>query len=955
MKANAFLALLLLLLLFLLPCPQAQELQTLLSVRSSIDDPLHSLATWNAATPSFCTWEGLTCDSSSSSSHVSVIHLTGKNLSGDLPSPLFSLPFVAFIDLSSNGFAGAIPPDAFPLLAPSLLHLNLSNNNLSGTLRFASGVGGGRSSFSLQVLDLSNNFLTGQIPDEISHFSHLKVLDLGGNYFQGRIPISISEIQSLQVLTLASNELTGPIPAQLGELTALKWVYLGYNNLSGEIPSEIGNLTALEHLDLVYNNLTGGIPGSIGDMHRLQYLYLYQNLLSGPIPPSIYNLTALVALDMSENELSGQVSEDVTRLENLEVLHLFSNRFSGAIPSSLGAIPRLRVLQLWSNRFTGTIPSSLGLGNNELAVVDLSSNNLIGQLPEHLCYSRRLVKLILFANALHGGIPRGLSRCRTLERVRIENNRLSGEIPLEFTRLPAVDYLDVSGNKFSGEIGRRRWEMLSLRMLSLAGNKFSGLLPESFGSDGIEHLDMSENRFSGSIPARYGRFTELSDFNLRGNQLSGIIPESIGNLTRMVRLDLSKNHLSGEIPLGIANLPVLSAFDLSDNEFSGEIPPGLGKSGSLVSTNVSHNRFRGSVPATEAFLSMDATALAGNPGLCDGGPKSGLPRCESAFAKPPWWFPVTVLAAALLIIFLSVILTLLVRRWWRSRDFELKKLETDGNRVWEVRIFSKTSLTAEVILTSFKNAKAEAASNSDDSGRWVTVKEVAEVPELGWAEVTKVGRSRHRNVAALAAACRSETTWVIVFEQVAGATSLRVAMRDLNWEKRRQVALGVAKGLRHVHRHSSFIGMLTMDDVVLGGDGEPRLLLNVVNLRPVSGEELMERKRSDVHHFGVLLAELLTGRRSDDGGEGGGVVEWATFCYQERHVETWIDPAMRQLVGEHRDEMIAAMGLAIRCTSAVATKRPCTKEVVKHLAGLEWKTLSWISKVKAAVKSSLSI
>ncbi|KAF2285358.1 hypothetical protein GH714_000768 [Hevea brasiliensis] len=499
----------------------AQELELLLSFKSSINDPLQYLSNWNPSV-TFCNWQGITCNNSS---RIMVIDLPGKNISGKLSLSVFQLPYIETINLSSNQLSGQIPHDIFS--STSLRFLNLSNNNFTGSIP--------RGSIPcLEKLDLSNNMLEGKIPTEIGSLSNLKFLDLGGNVLVGTIPISLTNITSLEFLTLASNQLVGQIPRELGQMRSLKWIYLGYNNLSGQIPKEMGELTCLNHLDLVYNNLTGSIPSSLGNLTSLLYLFLYQNKLTGSIPKSIFGLRELISLDLSDNSLSGDIPELIVQLQNLEILHLFSNNFTGKIPGALSSLPRLKVLQLWSNNFSDEIPKDLGKQNN-LTVVDLSTNSLTGKIPEGLCSSGNLFKLILFSNSLDGEIPKSLSTCKSLQRVRLQDNNLSGELPIEFTKLPLVYFLDISSNNFSGRIDTRKWEMTSLQMLSLSRNRFFGGLPDSFGSDQIETLDLSLNRFSGAIPRTYGSLSELVQLNVSGNKLCGEIHDELSSCKKLVK------------------------------------------------------------------------------------------------------------------------------------------------------------------------------------------------------------------------------------------------------------------------------------------------------------------------------------------------------------------------------------------------------------------------------------
>ncbi|KAK1286354.1 hypothetical protein QJS10_CPB20g00610 [Acorus calamus] len=173
-----------------------------------------------------------------------------------------------------------------------------------------------------------------------------------------------------------------------------------------------------------------------------------------------------------------------------------------------------------------------------LELIDLSTNNLTGAIPESLCDSGVLSKLILFSNSLNGPIPRQLGQCASLRRVRLEQNRLSGELPPGLTELRRVYYLDISDNHLSGRIDGLRWSMRSLQDTQFRPEWVLRGLAESFGGENLEAIDGSGNSLSGTIPGGFGRLSHLVRLNLSHNSLSGPVPRELGQLKS---LDLSQN------------------------------------------------------------------------------------------------------------------------------------------------------------------------------------------------------------------------------------------------------------------------------------------------------------------------------------------------------------------------------------------------------------------------------
>ena len=85
----------------------------------------------------------------------------------------------------------------------------------------------------------------------------MEELLLDGNNISGHVSVLLERLSgnSLSILSLSENNLTGRLPDQLGLLANLTNHDLSINRLSGELPLGIGALTRLGALCLGRNNL----------------------------------------------------------------------------------------------------------------------------------------------------------------------------------------------------------------------------------------------------------------------------------------------------------------------------------------------------------------------------------------------------------------------------------------------------------------------------------------------------------------------------------------------------------------------------------------------------------------------------------------------------------------------------------------------------------------------------
>ena len=226
-----------------------------------------------------------------------------------------------------------------------------------------------------------------------------------------------------------------------GRVTGLS---LRDNDLVGYLPLDLSRLDALTELDLS-SSVAGTTP------NHLEGKYAMGGGRTSSIFASVLDvvtlLTALTDLNLSNTGLDGVMP--ALGLPAITRLDLSSNELSGEIHSSLGNLVTLTHLDLSGNLLSGAIPSELG-SLTALTNLDLSNNFLSGAIPSELGSLAALTNLTLGQNFLIEAIPSELGTLTALTNLALEFNRLEGSLPLELGTLSNLTELNVAGNNLQG-------------------------------------------------------------------------------------------------------------------------------------------------------------------------------------------------------------------------------------------------------------------------------------------------------------------------------------------------------------------------------------------------------------------------------------------------------------------------------------------------------------------------
>ncbi|KAM4099887.1 hypothetical protein ACB094_05G026700 [Castanea mollissima] len=378
----------------------------------------------------------------------------------NFPSWLQSQKSLSFLDMSMLGISGKAP-GWFWNWTSNITFINLSNNHIECDVSdiFLSS--------TVKVLNIANNSFYGPISSFLCQKkirkNKLEVLDASNNLLSGELSHCWKYWQSLIHLNLGSNNLVGGIPYSMGALVNLQSLRLQNNTIYGDIPSSLKKCSNLRLIDMGNNHLSI-IPLWIGEMTNLLVLRLRSSEFKGYIPQQICQLSSLRVLDLSNNSLSGSIPNclknfSAMALPNSNFNAFFSTswEFYASYVESLKLVPKgeemeykenlklVRFIDLSSNNLSGSIPAEIS-DLSELRFLNLSRNHLMGKIPEKIGSMKELESVDLSRNHLSGEIPPSMSNLTFLSLLDLSYNNLSGRIPSS-TQLQSFDALRYIGNR----------------------------------------------------------------------------------------------------------------------------------------------------------------------------------------------------------------------------------------------------------------------------------------------------------------------------------------------------------------------------------------------------------------------------------------------------------------------------------------------------------------------------
>lgn len=769
----------------------------------------------------------------------------------------------------------------------------------------------------------------------------------------GPIPdATLGKLSKLQTLDLSNNKITG-LPSDFWSLGSLKSLKLSSNQISGSLSSNIVNFGSLEVIDVSGNNFSGEIPAAIGSLRSLQVLKLDGNGFQQSIPPSIRSCQSLVLIDLSSNQLNGPLPDGFGAVfPKLKTLNLANNEIRGH-DTDFSGLKSITSLNISRNLFQGSV---LGAFQETLQVIDLSKNQFQGHISQV-----RFNSTYNWSNLVH---------------LDLSENQLSGEILHSLNESRNLSYLNLAHNRFT------RQEFPRIEVLS-----------------GLEYLNLSKTSLSGHIPSEISELSHLKTLDLSENHLSGQIP--LLSVQTLLNLDVSQNNLTGEIPMSLLEkLKWMEQYNFSYNNLTfcanGFSPDQKAFLGSTNDCPIAANpvffkrkapRDKGLKLALALSLSM-VCLLAGLLFLAFGcrrksklwAVKQTSYKEEQQISGPfsfqtdstTWVADVKQATSVPVVIFEKPLLNI-----------------TFADLLSATSNFDRGTLLAEgkfgPVYRGFLPGGIHVAVKVLVHGSTMTDQEVAR-------ELEYLGRIKHPNLVPLTGYCLAGDQRIAIYDYMENG-NLQNLLHDLplgvqttedwstdtweddenngiqnvgseglftTWRFRHKIALGTARALAFLH-HGCFPSIIHRDvkasSVYLDYNLEPRL--SDFGLAKVFGNGLDEEiargspgyvppefsepgyesptSKSDVYCFGVVLFELLTGKKpiGDEYPEEkeANLVNWVRGLVRQSQGSRAIDPKLHGTGPDNQMEEVLKIGYL--CTADLPSKRPSMQQVVGLLKDIE--------------------
>ncbi|KAL8046825.1 hypothetical protein ABFX02_08G199000 [Erythranthe guttata] len=840
----------------------------------------------------------------------------------------------------------------------------------------------------LQHLDLSRNYLNGSIPLQWAKMSLLDV-SLMGNRLSGPFPKVITRITTLVNLSLEGNQFSGPIPSDIGFLVNVQKLVLSSNAFTGDLPVAFSNLTALTDLRISDNNFTGKIPDFISSWKQIEKLHMQGCSLKGPIPSSISSLTSLTDLRISDLTDGGSTFPPLSDMKSIKVLILRSCLIEGGMPEYIGNMKKLKNLDLSFNNLTGVIPDSFV----HLAKVDflyLTRNKLTGQIPGWLLERNKNADISYnnFTSESSSANECTIGSVNLVESYSSAANKPGKEVhgcmKQDYPCQNPKDnqhyslHINCGGKSVNTTNSTTKYEAdLEARGASMyyqgqnwAFSSTGNFLDNDLDSDNyIETTNISALYNVTAPESELYRTARVSPLSLTYYGLC-LLNGNYSVKLHFAEIVFSNDRTFNSLGRRIFDVYLQGKLVLKDFNIA-EVAGGPGKPivKSFNVTVTSHT--------LKIHLYWAGKGTTGIPLRGTYGPLISAISVDPNF-KPP--VPVhhkkisTVMMAGTIagaVCFVTLILGILRKKGClggkSSTDKELRglDLQTGLFTLKQIKSATKNFDPANKIGeggfgTVYKGVLSD--------GTVIAVKQLSAKSKQGTREfVNEIGMIsalQHPNLVKLYGCCVEGNHLMLIYEYMENNCISRALFgKDasqkvkLNWPTRKNICLGIAKGLAYLHEESRLkivhrdiktSNILLDKDLKakiadfglakLHEDGKTHISTRIAGTIGYMAPEYAMRgyltSKADVYSFGVVALEIVSGKSNTNYRPIEDFVYLLDQAYvlQERgSVLELVDPDMGSAYSS--DEAMVVLNVALLCTNAASTLRPTMSQVVSMLEG----------------------
>ncbi|XP_049410719.1 receptor-like protein 9DC1 [Solanum stenotomum] len=376
----------------------------------------------------------------------------------------FCFPKLRIFDLSRNEFSGSLPEKVFGNFKAMIklddvdtreIKYMESKSNLSFDTSYEDSVSLVIKGKDIELQRISTIMTTIDLSS-----NHFEALDLSWNWLTGKIPQELARMNFLTFLNVSQNHLVGPIPHGLQFNTFENDSYGGNLDLCGPPLSKKCETSGSSHvpqpLEFEEDEDRLHVPCPLeSEEEEESYFasgFTWQSVVI-VVVTVMWSLMfkVLQILDLSRNEFSGSLPAKV--FGNLKAMIELEGEDTGEIkymePSKVS--PNT----LYEDSVNLVIKGNdieLERISTIMTTIDLSSNHFEGVIPKTLKNLGSLWQLNLSHNNLKGHIPMQLRKLNKLEALDLSWNRLTGKIPQELTRMNFLAFLNLSQNHLVGPI-----------------------------------------------------------------------------------------------------------------------------------------------------------------------------------------------------------------------------------------------------------------------------------------------------------------------------------------------------------------------------------------------------------------------------------------------------------------------------------------------------------------------